>query len=177
MGPLALAFLALSATGSWTVETPYPGNPLKEAVLAGSVSLGNRTGKAELQLDCRPDAGAARLNLRVSTAGIPFEFSPFEGPGGFGERHKLLKLAIGSAFAVIHTFSGYYVEAASFVFSFALSRSETDQLTSKAVGGKLVTLTVQPAKGNGQSLSSMFRLPVDSDPARDVARPCMTIPE
>jgi hypothetical protein len=109
MAPLALVFLYLAITDAWIVQMPYPGNPLKEASLAGNSTFRNQTGKAALEIDCRADAGAARLNVRIATTGMPFDFSPFEGLGGFGERHKLLKLTIASGAPAAHYFSGYRV--------------------------------------------------------------------
>jgi hypothetical protein len=158
---------------SWAVRVPYPDNPLKEAVLTSTLHFDNREGRAELRIQCRPGTGRAWLNMLVPTAASNFDFSRFEGPGGLGERHKLLTLKVGTTFEQMHRFSGYYVEGNAFVFSFALSPFEASRLTSKSAERQLVTVTILPPKRNRMPLKTVFRIPDESEPAREAVRPCL----
>lgn len=157
---------------AWIVRTPQPNNPLKQAALPGKVRVGEQDAKAELQIDCRPDAGGARLNLQIHTAQLPFDFVPFEGPGGLGEKRKLVRLMIGSQPAQAHHASGYHVEKDEFVFSFALSSQEAKRLISGSAARQAASITVQPPK-RGNSLSGLFRLPVANEQANSAIAPCI----
>src|SRR5579862_1476764 len=86
-----MSFVCFSqeAPANWRIESPYPNNPLKQALLSGNASHSDLNTKSELQIECRPDADGPRINLILTPSGVKFDADPFEGPGGLGERRKL----------------------------------------------------------------------------------------
>jgi hypothetical protein len=159
---------AQEPTPVWKVESPYPTNPLKEALLSGKASHGDLSTKAEMQLECRPDSEGPRVNLISVLSQVKFNSDPFEGPGGLGERTKLrLTLANTTWF---HNFSGYYVDDKSFVLSFALSDAEARGIASASA--KSVMITVNSAK-KGEPLAFQFELPAPSAAVRSMIVPCL----
>lgn len=156
------------APSSWKVESPYPNNPLKQARLPGKASHAELSTKAELQLECRPDAEGPRLNLVFLPSQVKFDADPFEGPGGLGERTKL-GLTVNNT-TWFHNFSGYYVDDKSFVFSFALSDAEA-KATANA-SAQLITIVVNSARKRAP-LVFRFELPPASDAVRPMLTPCL----
>jgi hypothetical protein len=128
---------------------------------------------AELQIECRPDAQGPRLNLLFEPTAVKFDADPFEGPGGSGERQRLT-VRLGHI-SWSHHFSGSYVEANKFVFSFALTRAEASQIASAGAQGQTLTISVDSAKG-GQPARFLFNLPSDSEPVRTMVTPCLSHP-
>jgi hypothetical protein len=170
-----MTFVCVSqeAPANWKIESPYPNNPLKQALLSGNASHSGLNTKSELQIECRADADGPRMNLVFTPAGVKFDADPFEGPGGLGERRKL-RVSLGRN-EWPHHFSGYYVESNSFVFSFALLPAEARQITSAASEQQELTITVDPAK-EGAPLQFHFTLSAPSDPVRKMVAPCLGTP-
>jgi hypothetical protein len=106
-------------TGTWVVRQPYEDNPLKEAVLAGGAEREGWKGKAELQLNCRPGNDLVYVEMHLNATGSGFDVDPFEGPGGAGEKSKGMKVAVGAQ-SWTQSFSGFYLEGDTFVFSSAM---------------------------------------------------------
>jgi hypothetical protein len=167
----ALICPAQNSTQAWKVQAPYPDNPFKQAMLAGNASSGKLTAKADLQVDCRADADGPRMNLLFDSKAVKFDADPFEGPGGLGERQRLT-VTLGPM-TWSHHFSGAYVEANIFVFSFALTRAEASQITSARSQGQALRISVDSAKG-GKPVHFLFNLPSDSEPVRTMVTPCLS---
>ena len=160
--------VAQQSPPDWKVASPYPDNPLKQATLSGKATHGPLSDKAEMQLECRPDADGPRLNLISVPAQLKFDADPFEGPGGLGERVKL-RLTLGNA-TWSHGFSGYYVDGKAFAFSFALSDAEARGMANRLAPS--VTVAVEPAK-KGTPLVFHFDLPPASAAVSSMIAPCL----
>ncbi|HKS73571.1 MAG TPA: hypothetical protein VJQ82_10275 [Terriglobales bacterium] len=156
------------ASSSWKVTSPYPNNPLRQALLQGKASHAELSTKAELQLECRPDAEGPRLNLVSLPSQVKFDADPFEGPGGLGERIKLRVTLANTTW--FHNFSGFYVDNKSFVFSFPLSDAEAKAAANASA--QLITIVVNPAR-KGDPLVFRFDLPPASDTVRSMITPCL----
>lgn len=175
---LACAFIPLvcasqEAPSNWRIESPYPNNPLKQALLSGNASHAGLTTKSELQIECRPDADGPRINLVLTPTEVKFDADPFEGPGGLGKR-RMLRVSLGKS-TWSHHFSGYYVESNSFVFSLALLPAEARQIASSAAEHQELKITVESAK-DGAPLEFHFTLPTSSDPVQEMVTPCLGNP-
>jgi len=166
---LAALSAAQDSTPSWKIHSPYPNNPLRQAVLRGTASQGRLTTKTDMQLECRPDGDGPRLNLIFTPSEVKFDADPFEGPGGLGERTSL-RLTLGKT-TWSHHFSGYFVDANQFVLSFALSSAEA-RLSTSATSAQPLTISLDPAKP-GEPLRFMFELPPASDAVRGMVTPCL----
>lgn len=164
---------AQNTAATWKIEFPYPDNPLKHALLSGDATYAGLTTKAELQLECRPDADGPRINLVFTPKQVRFDADPFEGPGGLGERRPL-RISLGKNVWSRH-FSGYYVDSESFVFSFALPLAAAREITSTAEENQALAISVDSAKG-GSPLEFHFTLPSASETARKMVAPCLGHP-
>jgi hypothetical protein len=158
--------------GAWVVREPYKNNPLKEAALAGEAHRENWTGKAELQLNCRPGNDEAYVEMHLDTRGSGFDVDPFEGPGGAGEKRKGLTVEIGAA-KWTQSFSGFYQENEIFVFSSAMPVDEARAVVADASGGQMLKLEIAPSDGKGAALQASFTLPHEMKEARKAMEPCM----
>lgn len=157
---------------AWTISQPYPSNPLRQAIAAGSVSVAGASREAELQIECRAPE-LARVNLVFRSPSLQFDLDPFEGPPGIGQKRKLLQMQVGADPRVSYFFSGFYVESDVFVLAIAPPRTRTSEIVSVASAGKPMRIQVSPADGKGDPLVFAFTLPAMSDPALDVAKPCL----
>jgi len=169
----SLCCAAQQGAMGWRIQSPYPNNPLKQATLAGTASHAGLTAKAEVQLECRPDANGPRLNIVFTPKKVKFDADPFEGPGGLGERQKLRAMLAKEHWE--HHFSGYYVDADSFVLSLALEPAEARKIADETSEGEILTVSVAPAKA-GEVLRLVFHLPQGSDPVRAMLQPCLSVP-
>ena len=159
----------------WMVYQPYAGNPLRDAITAGSLTFGTETRAAELEIECRAPQ-LARMNLRFPAENLKFNLDPFEGPPGIGQKRKLLSIKLAGYTAVAHTFNGFYVESNVFVLAVAPSRSEMRRIASTNAAKTLLRVQVSAADDKGEPLIFHFTLPADNALAREVIRPCNASP-
>ena len=160
---------AQGSAHSWKIQSPYPDNPLKQALLSGAANLGKLTTRTDLQLECRPDGDGPRLNLIFDPSEVRLDADPFEGPGGLGERTSL-RLTLGKT-TWSHHFSGYFIAAKTFVLSFALSSAEA-RLSTSGTASQPLTISVDPAKP-GEPLRFVFELPAGNQAVRSMVAPCL----
>lgn len=163
---------AQAKPGAWTVREPYKNNPLKEAVLAGEAQRESWTGKAELQLNCRPGNDEVYVEMHLDARGSGFDVDPLEGPGGAGEKSKGLTVEVGTA-KWTQSFSGFYQENEIFVFSSAMPQDEARAIIADSAGGQTLKLEITPANGKGPALKGSFPLPHDAKEARKAMEPCL----
>ena len=163
---------AEAKTGAWVVRQPYKGNPLQEAVLAGGAEREGWKGKAELQLNCRPGNDVVYVEMHLNATGSGFDVDPFEGPGGAGEKSKGMKVAVGAE-SWTQSFSGFYLEGDTFVFSSAMPGDEASAVVADAAGGQTLTVEIAPAVGKGAALTGSFVLPHEAKAVRAAVTPCM----
>jgi hypothetical protein len=163
---------AEAKTGAWVVRQPYKDNPLKEAVLAGGAEREGWKGKAELQLNCRPGNDLVYVEMHLNATGSGFDVDPFEGPGGAGEKSKGMKVAVGAQ-SWTRSFSGFYLEGDTFVFSSAMPGDEALAVVADAGGGQTLAVEIAPADGKGAALTGTFVLPHEAKAVRAAVGPCM----
>ena len=161
---------------AWTVHQPYSNNPLRQALVVGSLSIDGEIRPAELQIECRAPE-LARFNLLFAPTNLKFNVDPFEGPPGIGQKRKLLATQLAGEVPQAHFSSGFYVESDQFVFAVAPTRSETSRIVSADFAGKQLKVQVSPANGKGNPLLFTFTLPTDNTPAHEVAKPCLGVKE
>jgi hypothetical protein len=166
---------APSKPAAWVVRSPYKNNPLEEAVLEGDAHRNGWTGKAELQLNCRPGNDEVYVEMHLDARGSGFDVDPFEGPGGAGEKSKGMTVEVG-ALKWTQGFSGFYQENEIFVFSSAMPQDEARAIVADAAGGQTLKLEIAPADGKGAELKASFPLPHEVKDARKAMEPCMPPP-
>jgi hypothetical protein len=161
---------------AWTVRQPYSNNPLRQAMVVGSLSIDGEIHPAQLQIECRAPE-LARFNLLFAPTSLKFNVDPFEGPPGIGQKRKLLVMQLAGEVPKPHFFNGFYVESDRFVFAVAPTRTEASRILSADFAGKQLKVQVSPANGKGNPLLFTFTLPTDNTPAHEVAKPCLVVTE
>ncbi len=178
-GLLCVLFLptALAAEPrAWEISVPYQNNPLKRAALAGTAAFAGTEGRAWLVVSCRPEAGGPRAALRIDgvLAGR-FPVDGFEGPGGAGEKKRLLKVAMENNGLDRSFFSvGTRQENDIFEWSFALPPSEIRCWLNEV--GQRLRISVQAPEAGDERLEAVFTLPEQVQPLRELVTPCMPGP-
>ena len=169
-----LPLLAVAAPASgWQVTQPYQGNPLKTAMLTGTAQYLGRQGRATLTVVCRPDAGrpSAQLGIDEKLAGS-FPVDPFEGPGGIGEKKRLVRVTLGGdAKPRSFTSTASRQEQIAFEWTFNPPKAEFQRWIKSA--GKTITVAVAEPDGKGRQLQATFQLPAVSQPFSEMVMPCL----
>jgi hypothetical protein len=157
---------------AWTIQQPYPNNPLRQATISGSVAIAGEARPAQLQIECRAPE-LARLNLLFHAPGLKFNLDPFEGPPWIGQKRKLLQIQLDAHPPSAYFFNGFYVESNTFVFAVAPPREDLRRIVSSDAATKSIQVQVLPADRKGDPLQFTFTLPAANAPALDVAKPCI----
>jgi hypothetical protein len=163
---------ATGKPGAWEVRQPYKGNPLKEAVLDGAAEHDGWRGKAQLELNCRPGNGEVYGEIHLDATGSGFDVDPFEGPGGAGEKGNGMTVELGAE-KWTQSFSGFYLEGNTFVFSSAMPEGEARSVVSDSASGGTLSVAIAPANAKGTPLKAEFQLPHEAKAVRAAMAPCM----
>lgn len=172
---IAMPLMAMAATPpGWKITQPHPDNPSKTATLAGTAQFGNYQSPATLTVTCRPDAGMPTATLRVEkTVASRFPVSDFEGPGGIGEKARLVQIHIARQnLTRSYNSTGSRQENDSFEWTFEPQKSEFNRWL-KATDKTMTVNVVKPAK-QGTTLQARFLLPADNKQLADLISPCLT---
>lgn len=169
---VVMPLMAVAAPG-WQVAQPYQDNPLKTAVLSGRAEYDGVQAVATLTVVCRPDAGrpSARLSIDQVLA-ERFPVDHFEGPGGVGEKARLVEVGLaGRALIRSYYSSGSYQKNAIFEWTFTPQSADFQRwMTAK---GATMSVRVTSSIRRSSRLLAQFQLPDDSQPLRDVIAPCL----
>lgn len=162
---------ALADDGLWSITTPYPGNPLKVAVLEGKGQVGKVPFPVMLELSCHPDAAVPRAVLRLPVAAGGWNMKLFDGAsGGAGQRLRTLAV-YGSNRRLLDRprFNG----AAGEDDSFMLSWQPNDALLA-TIGrsGDGVLLRLAGVHRTLGQLEARFVFPQDASAMIDALQPC-----
>ena len=156
----------------WNITTPYQGNPLTLATLAGTAQFNNTTGQAWLIVACRPGAGKPEVTLRIDkTLAESFPVDKYEGPGGLGEKMRALRVAMDKGEnADTYLAGGARQENGAFQWTFSLPQPGMERWISAP--GTMVTVYIRQAGQMDPRLEATFTLPDSNLDLLDVVTPC-----
>ncbi|SBW11183.1 conserved exported hypothetical protein [uncultured delta proteobacterium] len=172
----ALACFSLTAPAKtppvWTMDKPYTNSPLQRATLTGTATFNEVQGQAWLIVSCRPDAGKPEVTLRVDKAlAESFPVGKYEGPGGVGEKMRLLRVAMDQGeSASTYLASGTRQENNTFQWTFTPPQAEMERWINAP--GTLVTLYIRQEDAGAPRLEASFVLPASNADLAALVRPC-----
>lgn len=163
---------APAADAGWQIASPYPGNPLKVALLVGQGHVGSAAFPVTLELSCHPGVAVPRAVVRVPANAAGWDFSVFDGPsGGADQRRRTLLVEMRDPRVSDHPwFSGVRGEKASYMLSWLPSQTFMHSLTQP---GEWVSVQLSAVRRSQGMLAAHFDFPAATDAMLAALAPCV----
>lgn len=160
------------ADAVWRIVTPYPGNPLKVAVLSGEGRASGSTFPVSLEFSCHPGAAVPRVALRVPLLVADWDFSAFERAASGttpSRRRDLIVLASNRRVIERPSYTGIAADSASFTFIWQPDEALLARLSHGQDGIQIHVDGIRRSQGR---LEARFVFPSDSAAMRAALAPC-----
>jgi hypothetical protein len=169
---LGMVAAPVLADAQWRITSPYPGNPLKVAVLSGEGRASGSSFPVSLEFACHPGAAVPRVTLRVPLLVADWDFSAFaHAPSGDAplRRRDLVVFASNRRIIGQPNYTGIAADSASFTFIWQPDEALLSRLTHGNDGIQIHLRGIRRSQGR---LETRFIFPSDSGAMRAALGPC-----